>query len=228
MLAIPTSVEEIYLARGEVAPHRPLLQGDVFAGVVIPGVGIEHESALVATHPCTMRKGAVLVERVKALPVTPYQELDLDQWANSHYRVFPLPDLIGGGHYAARFEIGMVQTADLTLDRRVATLSDRGMVMFQQRQIFADTRAVLTLARLQEVSAAVLAEAELLEEWNERLAGPGTLDQLELEACLFDDLLSEKQSDGSLRDMLRDPSRRSHVRKVVRLAIRAREEASGT
>ncbi len=175
-----------------------------------------------------MRKGARLVDRVKAHPVTSYQELDLEQWVDSHFRVFPLPDLIGGGHYAARFdEIGMVASADLTFDRRVATLSDQGIVMFQQRQIFADTRAVLSLDRLQQVSAAVLAEAELLEEWNERLVGDGDVGKLGSEATAFDKLLSTKQSEVALRDMLRDPARRSHVRRVVRAAIREREGAAG-
>jgi hypothetical protein len=227
MLATPTSVDEIYVARGDVAPHRPLLQGDVFDGIVIPGVEIEHDRALVATHPCTMRKGAVIVERVKALPVTPYQEVDLDRWADSHYRVFPLPQLVDGQHYAARFdEIGMVRTSDLTLSRRVATLSDQGILMFQQRQIFADTRAVLPLDRLQQVSAAVLAEVELLEEWNERLVGEGGPEELETEARAFDELLSASPDGLALRAMLGDPARRSHVRKVVRGEIRNREEAA--
>jgi hypothetical protein len=229
MLTNPTSVDEIYLARDGAAPYRPLLQGDVFSDVTIPGVGIEHTLVIVATHPCTMRRGPVLVDRVKAHPVVPYDEVPLEKWGESHFKVFPLPQFRGGEPFAARFdEVGMVPTAELSLDRRVAILSDHGILLFQQRQIFTDTRAALKLGTLQQASAAVLAEAELLEEWNERLAiagDPGNLlAAITSEAIEFDKFLGLSQSDLTLREMLRDEHRRSAVRKAVRAEIRRRSE----
>jgi hypothetical protein len=227
VLTNPTSVDEIYLTRDGASPHRPLLQGDVFADITIPGVGIEHAYVIVATHPCTMRRGPRLVDRVKAHPVVPYEDVPLEKWSESHFKVFPLPQFRGGEPFAARFdEVGMVPTAELLLDRRVATLSDQGILLFQQRQIFTDTRAALKIATLQLASAAVLAEAELLEEWNERLAvsveGADLLELIANESVEFDKFLGLAQSDVTLREMLRDEHRRSAVRKGVRAEIRRR------
>lgn len=51
----PESEDELYLARGDEVDHyRPVIQGDVFREVAIPGVS-EHEFAMIITHPCTIR-----------------------------------------------------------------------------------------------------------------------------------------------------------------------------
>jgi hypothetical protein len=47
----PASADELYLARGdEVEPYRPVLTGDVFSGVSIPGVPHD-DLGMVISHP---------------------------------------------------------------------------------------------------------------------------------------------------------------------------------
>jgi len=224
MLTIPGSVEELYIARDGETTCRPQLQGDVFSGITIPGVGLPHDYAMIASHPCTMRRGPRLVERVKMIPVTTYQDVQLDRWTDSHFRVCPLPELVGGQNFAARFdEIGMVASAELALDKRVAVLSKHGILLLQQRLIFCDTRVAVKIPTLQKASAAVFAEAELLEEWNEAFADDLTdVDALEREAVEFDEFLKTDQSGSTLRAMLTDEHRRSSVRKAVREEIKMR------
>jgi hypothetical protein len=229
-LGRPESEDDLYLARGdEVEPYRPLLQGDVFSEVFIPGVEIVHEFAVVASHPCSMRRGAVLRERLQLLPVTTYPHVPLDDWPVGHFRVFPLPSLDparSGHHFAAIYEeVGMVRSSELTPHRRVATLTERGILLFQQRQIFNGSRADISLSTLAKASAAVLAEAELLEDWNAALAaarceaGEDLLDVLPDEAAAFDAFLSAPASAGS--ESLRDMLRTEHLRPAVRRAVRA-------
>lgn len=232
MLTNPGSIDEIYLERGDVSPHRPVLQGDVFRGIVIPGVGLEHDLIAVAMHPCTMRRGPHLVDRIKAHPVTAYENVDLEKWGDSHFRVYPLPELRGGQNCAVRFdEVGMIPASELRRERRVATLSDRGILLFQQRQVFADTRAAISIETLGMASAAVLAEAELLEEWNEHLLADSERDDseaaLQLQAVEFDNYLGATMENSTLREMLRDEHSRSAVRKAVRAEIRRRLTLEG-
>ena len=232
MLTRPGSIDEIYLERGDVSPHRPVLQGDVFKGIVIPGVGLEHDLIAVAMHPCTMRRGPHLVDRVKAHPVTAHENVDLERWGDSYFRVYPLPELRDGQNCAVRFdEVGMIPALELRRERRVATLSDRGILLFQQRQVFADTRAVISIETLGLASAAVLAEAELLEEWNEHLVTDSENDELEAalrhQAVEFDTYLGATTEKTTLREMLRDEHSRSAVRKAVRAEVRRRVAAAG-
>ena len=121
----------------------------------------------------------------------------------------------------------MVPSSDLVLSSPPAVLSDRGILLFQQRYIFADTRTVITLPTLQKASGAIFTEAELLEEWNETLVGAvaeeGLMDALEREAIEFDELLKTLQGDKTLRSMLDDEHLRSAVRKAVRIEIKRRK-----
>jgi hypothetical protein len=229
MLSCPGSTEELYLARGDVPAHRPYLQGDVFVDVTIPSVGTPHKYAMIATHPCTMRRGGRLVERVRMVPVTQHDEIPLERWSDSHFRVFPLPEMLEGTSFAAKLdETGMVQTVELDFRQRRAVLSDSGILLFQQRMIFADSRAAIRLKTLEQASAPILAEADLLEEWNERLVGSAEgVDQSESvrrEAEAFDAFLGTTVGEMTLRQMLRDEHRRSAVRKAVRAELRRREE----
>jgi hypothetical protein len=141
----------------------------------------------------------------------------------------PLPEFDSGGlaRAAARFdEVGMVATAELTPDRRVAYLSERGILILLQRLIFRQSRADISIDTLGIACAAVLAEAELLEEWNESLVPPGEPDviaRLGQAAAEFDAFLSTASPEGeSWRVMLRDQYRRPNIRRVVRDEIRAR------
>lgn len=47
--------DRLYLARGgEVSPNRPIFTGDVFSGLVVPGVE-DQEMAMIIAHPCSFR-----------------------------------------------------------------------------------------------------------------------------------------------------------------------------
>jgi hypothetical protein len=59
----------------------------------------------------------------------------------------------------------MVTSTELTFDRRVAILSETGLLVLQQRYVHHLTRAVMQLERLERACGHVLAEAELQEEW---------------------------------------------------------------
>lgn len=215
------------MSRGDAAPARPILQGDVFAGVTVPNVGVDHQHAMIIAHPCTMRQGADLKPRIKMIPVTPYEHVPWDRW-DRVVRFFPLPDVLGdGADYAARFdEIGMVSNDELLVTRRVSTLTERGILILQQRYVFSDTRAELDLTTLEAASAAVLIEAELLEEWNERLAlsgdpeGHALIEALAAQAYEFDAYLGSAGDDGlTRRELLNDQSRHASVRRAVREEI---------
>jgi hypothetical protein len=71
-LTAPRGVDELYLARyDEVSPARPLLPGDVLAGVC-------GSHAMIVAHPCAMRGGGGrLRPRVAVAPVIAYERVPL-------------------------------------------------------------------------------------------------------------------------------------------------------
>lgn len=228
-LARPASSDELYIARGNpVEPWRPVMTGDIFRGVQIPGLE-EHPLAMVITHPCTMRgKGGALKDRLQAVPVVAHQNPPLDGWPAGHFRVFPLPALEPGDtSYAAKLdEIGVVDSTDLSLAQRTASLSERGVELLLQRFFNCFARVTVSIETISEALASPLEEAELLEEWNERLAEPRVnagedlAEVLASEAQEFDALLSAATESGEpLRSGLTNPAEAVGVRRSVRVEI---------
>jgi hypothetical protein len=69
--------------------------------------------------------------------------------------------------------------------------------------------------QLQEASAHVFEEADLLEEWNDTVYSAGV--PLDEAAALFEGFVRADRGDGkTLQDDLRDPQRRSAVRIACR------------
>jgi hypothetical protein len=228
LLDSPASADEIYLARaGDVDPYRPVCQGDVFADVEIPGRdGLT--LAMVLSHPCAMRAGPRLRARITVAPIREHQAVPLTVWSNGHLRIMPLPTLRqDDGQYAANLEEpATINAASLALENRVASLSDKGIVLLQQRYIHNHSRASIPLNLLYEVSAAVLEELELQESWNLALVKPAVEDgadlheSLEQQAEAFDQLLLTTDGDErTLRDLLHTPSERAQVRRMVNQTI---------
>jgi hypothetical protein len=224
----PASADDLYLARGEeVDDFRPVLTGDVFGEVTIPGV-LDHELAMVISHPCNMRAGDRLRDRIQMLPVVPYQEIPLEEWTTgSHARVFSLPESrLLDGSCAARFdETGMVESVELLPERRRSCLSEEGILLLLQRMVFSQCRADIALPVFEKAVGHVLSEAELLEDWNRALVplrtanGEDSMLALAAEATAFDEFLGADRGGTTLRDQLRDEYQRASVRRDVRAEI---------
>lgn len=222
-LAEPADDAEIYGARGEdVLAARPTMQGDVFVGVTVPGYEGPRDVAILA-HPCAMRGAdGQLKPRLSAAEVIDYQYLPPHRWPRGHYGVFPLPALTEADgkvrHAAVSFgEIFTVDSTELDSSRRISFLSSRGIYLFQQRFLCSLSRVVVPLAKVREACEHVLEEADLLEEWLERLAPDNGA--IESETAAFTALM-----DTGLRAQLEDSSRRSQVRREVVRTIAQREK----
>lgn len=219
--------DDLYEERNGVSYARPILQGDVFEGIAVPGLGDERLTVQVVMHPCSMRRGAELVERVQVAPVESYQRVT--NW-NGHTRVMPLPDLYKDGkHYAAKFgDTTAVAASSLTLHRRLASLTQQGILVLQQRIVKDHARLDLPLTLFREQSAPVLAEAEMQESWIETsLQGSEVLDidAVARAAADFQSWLDE--DDRKRRKELGIEANHASLRKATRQAASEQQETTG-
>lgn len=67
--------DALYDQRGEVSWSRPLLQGDIFEQIVLPGFGEDPRMVQIVTHPCAMRKGPALLPRITVAPIESYAKM---------------------------------------------------------------------------------------------------------------------------------------------------------
>lgn len=224
----PTSDDELYLGLGDdVDPYRPVFQGDLFRGISIAGYPAgDHECVAVMQHPCSMRRGSALRDRVAVVPVRTYDYVPADRWATGYTRVVPLPrvELDSGSHAAAILEEpGTIRAEDLTTDRRVGQLSTRGVLLFQQRVIYCSTHAVVGLDVLEDFSAPALAEAELLSDWRLELCpAPGVVafeEGLVAQAESFEHYI---RVETDLQARLDDVDTRADARRQIRAEIERR------
>jgi hypothetical protein len=225
-LDVPPSSGELYLARGtEVEPYRPVMTGDVFSDVAIPGVDGPPGPAMVLAHPCSMREGAHLRSHLQMAALRDGGPIALEQWTG-HFGVMPLPELLTPGDYRQRavFELaGRVPSELLTFDRRIACLSTPGILLLLQRLTFNMTRLAIDQPTLLQSIDYVLEEADLLEEWmRARLAdvpAPHSRENIESNETSFDDLMKRVVEGTTLRVGLRDPRLRAGIRRAVRSAL---------
>ena len=220
LLDRPDDEEQIYRARGsDLSPARPLLTGDVLEDVELPGQ--EERTAMIVAHPCSMRRGITLAAKLTCAPVTDYQHIPPEGW-NGHFSVFPLASFTPNDeHRAARLDrLVSLDSADCRTERRIACLEHSGIYLLQQRLIHCLARCKVKVSTIRASMEHVLEEAELQEEWVERLAELGDREAIAEQAENFDAFLSENE----LRTSLRDPNRRSSV--VARVAREIRLRAS--
>lgn len=227
----PSSVEDLYLDRGRpVEPWRPVMQGDVFAGVTLHGLE-PHDMVLVLSHPCSMRgANGALVPRLQAVAVRPRQPIPLQDWVSRCIRWMPLPELIEGDQqfYAGALnDIGTIESANLDLSNRLACLSERGILLFQQRFAANLARVKVKLTTLERASGAVLIEAELQEEWLGALAQRRCATGEDQDAVLAEETAAFDEFFGaggveSYRAQLADTARRAAVRRAVRQEVERR------
>lgn len=215
--------EALYDERGHVSWCRPLLQGDVFDGVVLPGFGADPMKVQVVSHPCAMRTGATLTSRITVAPVEPHASVTGRGWAG-HLRVMPLAELVGDQHFATRFvDVTAAPTRLLTKARRIATLSNQGIYVLQQRLIKHYTRVEMPLDLLRRESAPVLTEAQLQWDWLETVlteAEQGDEAAIEAEARVFDGWLGE--GTPSRRELLLNEIYHPDLRRQARRAAQER------
>jgi len=209
--------EDLYEERGAVSFSRPILQGDIFDSVVLPGFGEEPRRVQILTHPCSMRRGPVVNERIQVAPVGAHTKVS--DW-NGHGRVMPLPDLINDGkwHAAMFVDLTAVAAVELTPERRIASLSHPGIHVLQQRLVWHNTRLTLGLANFREQSAPVLAEAEMQELWIETVLDESaqTAASVEAAGATFQAWLNE--DDGRRRGELDSEANHARLRRETRIA----------
>lgn len=229
----PESSDDIYVGRGrDIDPRRPILQGDVFQNVRIPGVDdSELNLGMVLSHCCSMRAGAHLRPHLLMARVEPSAAVPLERWAEGHFGEMPLPALFSDPrHFRAVFDnVGRVQSVDLQPDGRIACLDRRGILLLQQRHVFSLTRAAIELSVLHDVSRPVLDEADLLEEWLTAFVDThdNHVDETSRarEETAFDDFMRAAVTGGTRRLMLQDAASRSAVHRQVREQIERRKDA---
>lgn len=173
-------VDKFYEYRGEPdsgdAPPIwiPVQQGDVFRGVRVPGIDppdAEDTLAMVFMHPCVMRKGAVMADRITVFKVSQEttKERPFERFAGN-YSAIPLPDLLGQGrgvHLGSFQSVGTVAGASLDRADRVMTLTREGRLFLQQRAVHHFTRHAPPLHDLRNRTRGVEREVELLTDWCE-------------------------------------------------------------
>jgi hypothetical protein len=222
-LEAPASPAELYLARGEeVNIDRPLMQGDVFAEIEIPGVEDGPGYAAVVTHPCSMRRDGVhLSERLLVARVEAAVPVPLDRWAQGNFKVLPLPELLGDDSesYALKFDLsGRVASARLMEAERLACLDTLGICLLLQRLVHHQSRVIVPTSTFHEACAAVFEEVDLAEEWLEAARSAG--EELDAAAVEFHSFLRAPRDDErSLQEALHDAARRAHVRRAIRTKI---------
>lgn len=217
--------DDLFEERGAVSFSRPILQGDIFEGVVLPGFGDEPRRVQIVTHPCSMRRGPVINERIQVAPVDTYQEVS--DW-NGHGRVLPLPDLLNDGMWhATKFvDLTAVAASELTPERRIASLSHPGIHVLQQRLVWHNTRLTLDLANFREQSAPILAEAEMQELWIDTVLGEDARDADSVDAAGVDFQTWLSEDSDRRRGELDSEANHARLRRETRAAAASRRVQS--
>lgn len=158
-LDVPEDDESLYLIVGEtVDDTRPVNQGDVFRGITLPGFPEDdHRLIILTTHPCSLRAGPRLRPRLQASPVHRSRYLPPEQWAHSYLRQMPLPALVDDEHHMVTLtEAGIVTPEQLVAAERIGALSEAGILLLQQRLVWALAHAVVGRDTLADYSGSSL------------------------------------------------------------------------
>lgn len=220
----PEDPGDLYEERGVVPLSLPLMQGDVFRDLNWLGETAPPLSMIVQ-HPCTMRKGASLLERLTVVAVESRPPLSMKDWQGFGH-LMPLPDLVAGGYWAADFRVtGSVPSDSIDRRCRIGTLSNLGVNILQQRLTHYMTRFTIDVRTLAVTFEGVAAEMELQYEWVdaalEASGNPDDLDLVLVEEQAFQDFLGAG-GNAERRLKLKDALNRPDLRKEVRREIAKR------
>ncbi|MER7871463.1 hypothetical protein ABTZ90_31110 [Streptomyces cellulosae] len=220
----PVDPEDLYRAWGDdVVSARPILTGDVFDGVqLIDTDGTKrHKTVMVLDHPCSLRTDGVNL--MPRLTVAEVRHRQPGKWEGCYNRFFlpaPFPGAEGPKQPSAAFFDACyhVSPEQLEAGTRLACLSDFGLNLLLQRRVHHFSRVVVPTFEFQNANGGVYDEADLVEEW--------CLDREEdglkpLEAAAECVAWLREEEDGVRRQvLLRDPQRRSNVRRQMRGYLR--------
>jgi hypothetical protein len=172
-----------------------------------------------------MREGTNLRPRITVAPVERHSRVNGNGW-NGNLKVMPLAELMDGDHYAAIFvDFAAAPSEHLNIDARIATLSDQGIYVLQQRIIKHLTRFEVDLASLAEETAPVLWEMHQQRDWLETVyddESDWTTTNLIAEDAAFDAWLRE--GNPSRRTKLKDDHTHTDLRREARKAALARRD----
>lgn len=217
----PDSDTDLYLARGsEVASARPLMTGDVFQGVIIPGVSEEPVLGMIVTHPCSMRTDGVHL--VPSLHVALVEPSETVAWSSCPRDRMPLPTIRLGEFHVVHFDLmSMVASMELESAHRLACLAVRGVNLLQQRLIWYFTRFEVPTGQLNQLFAPVFEEVDMQEEWVEAATSLGISNADAVKE--FHEWIRASDASGIRRqDRLKDAQSRSTVRRALDAEIRSR------
>lgn len=216
-LETPDAAGDLYRARSdEVEVRRPVFTGDVF--------DVGGELHIIVEHACALRSDGVrLKPSILCAPVRPVAAIRTN-WSKESFRLMPLPDLTTDGTpFAAHLDQAVSLTPDLlTVERRVAALSEYGVNLLMQRWVHYLTRFVAPTFHLAAAIAAEYEEADLTLEWLEELADDETIVE---ETIAFHRWIREELVAGqdlTRQAALKEGQRRSEVRRQLRTELRVR------
>jgi hypothetical protein len=191
---------------------RPLFTGDVLRR---PG----DELVMTVHHPCAMRRGADLVERVLVVGVAAAGSPPPKLWTGS-YRAMFLPDLFGDGSdfVADLDDIDMMSPADIAASTRAVILSPVGVNLLMQRWINHTSRVVVPTPTINTMIAGQYDEADLVAEAVGELVSMGA-GAAPAQAQVARWLDVPPAGEEALRRRLSDPQQRSTVRRTMRRLV---------
>jgi hypothetical protein len=131
--ALPPDQLYDYRANSHIELCAPYQQGDAFRSDALGSSSVDGGDSLVMLfmHPCTMRRAGALEKFVTVVRIkqeSPRKLLRPDFWRH-HYKVMPLPDLLGDGsstHSADFMHISTIESSALPRTERIAQLSTAG------------------------------------------------------------------------------------------------------
>lgn len=219
-LESPHAPDDLYLARGnDVCDARPVLTGDVFDDVEVtePDGSRTRLSVMLAEHPCSLRSDGVnLVPKLLVAVVRPREVVG--SW-RGNFSLMLLPGLRPQEHAAADFgEPCVISPDQLAAGHRVACLSALGINLLLQRQVHRTSRVVVPTLQFQVANEGVYEEADLIEEWCLDRGDQGVDSLAATSECVA--WLREQVNGVRRQDLLRDPQKRSTVRKEMRTRLR--------
>lgn len=209
-LESPESPDHLYLALDEDVEsleHRPLFTGDI---VQVRGA----DTLAVLQHPCSMRRGSKLVERLLVAEVRRSEHGSPSDWSKHQRRMF-LPGLRENETWSIEFDqLDVVQSVDALSAKRIAILSQIGVNLLLQRYVNHLSRVIVPTARINETITGQFEEADLTGDALEELVGAGV--DASTAAELVDGWFGEGNRGETRRDALLSPQHRSGIRRALR------------